>query len=76
MRWTYAHLTVSHDVSITGAERGAPDGRTTRTQSPVHALTAEKRERILAIANSVEFEQMPPSQRALMVTNAKGKACG
>jgi len=64
MRWTYVHLTVSHDVSITGAERGAPDGRTTRIQSPVLALAAQERERILAIANSVEFEQMPPSQKA------------
>jgi len=27
-------------------------------------LTAQEPERILAITNSVEFEQMPPSQRA------------
>jgi len=47
-----------------GAERGAPDGRATRIQQPVHASTAQERERILAITNSVEFEQMPPSQRA------------
>lgn len=40
----------------------APDGRTTRVQQPAHALTAAERERILAIANSVEFGQMPPSQ--------------
>ncbi len=44
---------------LTGA---APDGRTTRIQQPVHALTATERERILAIVNSVEFGQMPPSQ--------------
>lgn len=40
----------------------APDARTTRIQRPVHALTAAERERVLAIANSVEFGQMPPSQ--------------
>jgi putative transposase len=40
----------------------APDGRTTRLQQPVHALTAQERDRILAIANSAEFGQMPPSQ--------------
>jgi putative transposase len=40
----------------------APDGRTTRIQQPAHALTAAERERVLAIANSAEFGQMPPSQ--------------
>jgi len=40
----------------------APDGRTIRVQQPAHALTAAERERVLAIANSVEFGQMPPSQ--------------
>jgi len=40
----------------------APDGRTIRIQQPAHALTAAERERIIAIANSVEFGQMPPSQ--------------
>lgn len=40
----------------------APDGRTTRTQEPCHALTAAEREHILTIANSVEFGQLPPSQ--------------
>lgn len=39
-----------------------PDGRTIRVQQPAHALTAAERERVLAIANSVEFGQMPPSQ--------------
>ena len=39
-----------------------PDARTTRIQQPAHALTTAERERILAIANSVEFGQMPPSQ--------------
>lgn len=40
----------------------APDGRTTRIQQPVHALTTAERERILAIANSAEFGELPPSQ--------------
>lgn len=41
---------------------GAPDGRTTRIQQPLHALTVAERAQILSIANSVEFGQMPPSQ--------------
>ena len=41
---------------------GEPDGRTTRIQAPRNQLTAPEREQILAIANSVEFGQMPPSQ--------------
>jgi len=40
----------------------APDGRTTRVQQPVHALTAREGEEIRAIANSAAFGQMPPSQ--------------
>jgi putative transposase len=40
----------------------APDGRTIRVQQPAHALTTAERERVLAIANSAEFGQMPPSQ--------------
>lgn len=39
-----------------------PDGRTVRVQQPCHALTAAEREQILAIVNSVEFGQLPPSQ--------------
>ena len=39
-----------------------PDGRTIRVQQPAHALSAAERERVLTIANSVEFGQMPPSQ--------------
>lgn len=39
-----------------------PDGRTTRIQNPRNELTAPERERILGIANSVEFGQLPPSQ--------------
>lgn len=39
-----------------------PDGRTTRVQEPRNQLTEPEREQILAIANSVEFGQLPPSQ--------------
>lgn len=39
-----------------------PDARTTRIQQPAHALTTAEREQILAIANSTEFGQLPPSQ--------------
>ena len=40
----------------------AEDGRTIRVQQPSNALTAPERAQILAIANSVEFGQLPPSQ--------------
>ena len=39
-----------------------PDGRTTRVQNPKNQLTEPEREQILAIANSAEFGQLPPSQ--------------
>jgi putative transposase len=39
-----------------------PDGRTTRVQEPRHALTIEERKHILAVVNSAEFGQLPPSQ--------------
>lgn len=45
--------------------RGAPavaDCRTTRVQHPVNRLSEQERERILAVANSAEFGQVPPSQ--------------
>ena len=45
--------------------RGAPavaDCRTTRVQQPVNRLSEAERERILAVANSAEFGQLPPSQ--------------
>lgn len=38
------------------------DGRSTRIQKPLNSLTKAERERILTIANSVEFGQLPPSQ--------------
>lgn len=47
-RWKFASLDV--------------DGRTTRVQQPVNSLTTSEREQILAIANSAEFGQLPPSQ--------------
>jgi putative transposase len=40
----------------------AEDGRTTRVQVPINALTTLEREQILEIANSVEYGQLPPSQ--------------
>jgi putative transposase len=40
----------------------AEDGRTTRVQQPSNALTGLERERILEIATSAEFGQLPPSQ--------------
>lgn len=40
----------------------AQDGRATRVQRPSNALTASEREQILAIVNSAEFGQLPPSQ--------------
>ena len=45
--------------------RGAPavaDCRTTRVQHPANRLSEQERERILAVANSAEFGQLPPSQ--------------
>ena len=38
------------------------DGRSSRIQQPRNALTVAERERILTIANSAEFGQLPPSQ--------------
>jgi putative transposase len=45
--------------------RSAPavaDCRTTRVQQPVNRLSELERERILAVANSAEFGQLPPGQ--------------
>ena len=44
---------------VGGAEA---DGRTARIQAPRNGLTVLERERIVAIANSPEFGQLPPSQ--------------
>lgn len=40
----------------------AEDGRTQRDYTPPHALTEAEREAVLAVANSDEFADLPPSQ--------------
>lgn len=38
------------------------DGRTTRGYEPRNQLSDSEREQVLAVANSAEFAQLPPSQ--------------
>ena len=40
----------------------AVDGRTLRRHEPAHKLSADERAELLAVANSVEFGHLPPSQ--------------
>jgi transposase InsO family protein len=44
-----------------GGELGS-DARTRRTYEPANKLSDQERERVLAVANSVEFAPLPPSQ--------------
>jgi len=44
-----------------GAE-DSPDGRTLRHEAPAHKLSELERAAVLAVANSIEFGSLPPSQ--------------